>query len=383
MNVTTLPVGTTGQFLEGVAVSTGVRESVILTSPNDANGFAEIVSSQPISMYGLPVWIQGTPSVALAGAVPISGTASTQIVSSIPFYVAQSSAPWTMNGGMAVTNVPTVNVTNVPLVTVQGTSSVNVISSVAHAISGTVTTQVVSSIPFFVAQSSAPWTMNGAMAVTNSPNVNVTNVPAVNITSSIPFFVAQSSAPWNFNGAMAVTNSPNVNVTNVPAVNITSSIPFFVAQSSGPWNVQGTTTPNIVSSIPYWVAQSSAPWTFSEVATTAGGTNATTIALAASLNTTVVKASAGQVYGIFGSNIGSSNVFVRIYNISTAALTIASSAVPLLVFGMPISTSPLVLFDMAVAFNAGISLITQQQSYTASSSVPVTASTATITLLYK
>lgn len=199
MNVTTIPVGTTGQFLEGVAVSTGVRESVILTSPTDPNGFAEIVSTQPIGFYGLPVWLQGTPSVSVAALPAISGSVSSQIVSSIPFYVSQSSAPWTMNGGIAVTNTPTVNVTNVPLVTVQGTSSVNVISSAAHAISGTVSTQVVSSIPFFVAQSSAPWTMNGAMAVTNSPNVNVTNVPAVNITSSIPFFVAQSSGPWTMN----------------------------------------------------------------------------------------------------------------------------------------------------------------------------------------
>jgi hypothetical protein len=54
-----------------------------------------------------------------------------------------------------VLNTLTANVTNVPLVTVQGTSSVNVL---------------------------------------NAPTVNVTNVPAVNITSSIPFF--QSSAPF-------------------------------------------------------------------------------------------------------------------------------------------------------------------------------------------
>lgn len=93
MNVTTIPVGTTGQFLEGVAVSTGVRESVILTSPTDPNGFAEIVSTQPIGFYGLPVWLQGTPSVSVAALPAISGSVSSQIVSSIPFYVSQSSAP--------------------------------------------------------------------------------------------------------------------------------------------------------------------------------------------------------------------------------------------------------------------------------------------------
>lgn len=256
MNVTTIPVGTTGISLEGVAVSTGVRESVILTSPNDPFAFAEIVSSQPINFYGLPVWVQG--QTAPTGTTQVFGQTSTQIVSSIPFYVSQSSAPWTMNGAVAVTsnvtiqgtssvnvlntltanvtnvplvtvqgtssvnvlNAPTVNVTNVPLVTVQGTSSVNVISSVAHAISGTVSTQVVSSIPFFVAQSSAPWLMNGALSVTNSPNVNVTNVPSVNITSSIPFFVAQSSGPWTVNVSSIAGSSVSTVAAGVQGVGL-------------------------------------------------------------------------------------------------------------------------------------------------------------------
>lgn len=224
---TSAPIGSTGMSLEGVAVNTPAgnnlfRESVVIADPNQPDGYAQVVSTQPIQGYGLPVWILGSHSIS--GTTQVSGTVSTQIVSSIPFYVSQSSAPWTMNGAIAVTsnvtiqgtssvnvlNTLTANVTNVPLVTVQGTSSVNVISSVAHAISGTVSTQVVSSIPFFVAQSSAPWLMNGALAVTNSPNVNVTNVPAINITSSIPFFVAQSSAPWTVNIVSTITQTVNV-----------------------------------------------------------------------------------------------------------------------------------------------------------------------------
>jgi hypothetical protein len=87
------------------------------------------------------------------------------------------------------------NVTNVPLVTVQGTSSVNVL---------------------------------------NVPTVNVTNVPAVNITTSIPFFVAQSSGPWTI--SPTGTTMVNIVSTITQNTNITSSIPFFVAQSSlAPW----------------------------------------------------------------------------------------------------------------------------------------------------
>lgn len=370
MNVTTLPVGNTGQFLEGVAVSTGVRESVILTSPTDPNGFAEIVSSQPINFYGLPVWLQGSPNVnvtnnpavsvsamppvSVSGTSQVFGTVSTQIVSSIPLNIASS----------------------VPHAIV-GTSQ----------IFGTVSSQIISSIPFFVAQSSAPWLMNGALAVTNSPNVNVTNVPAVTITSSIPFFVAQSSSPWGVNGAISVTNAPNVNVTNVPAVNISSSIPFFVAQSSAPWSMNvstiGSVSTQVVSSIPFFVSQSSAPWSFVETVSTAGGMNATTISLQANLNTTVVKATPGQVYGILGVNFGSTNVFVRFLNASTAATAIASTGVALVNFGMQISTSPYNNYDAGIPFSAGIAIITQQQPYTASSSVAPTASTATITILFK
>lgn len=364
MNVTTIPVGSTGQVLEGVAVSTGVRESVILTSPSDADGFAEIVSSQPIQAYGLPVWLQGTPSVAIAGSVVVDPT-STQIVSSIPFYVSQSSAPWTMNGGVSVTNVPTVNVTNVPLVTVQGTSSVNVISSAPHAlvgtsqIFGTVSTQVVSSIPFFVSQSSGPWTISPTG--TTMVNIVSTVTQGANITSSIPFFVAQSSAPWTINGQVGVSSQPAV---------------------SSSWPLS-TTMSNVVSSIPFFVAQSSAPWVFVETVSTAGGLSATTIALAANLNTTVVKASAGQVYGMLGSNVGSSNVFVRFLNASTAATAIASTGVALLNVGIPISTSPYNNYDAGVPFSAGITILTQQQPYTASTSLAPTASTATITILFK
>ena len=250
ITVTSVPVGSTGLLLEGTQVGAAIRESVVLSDPETADGFAKVVSTQPTAEYGLPVWIQGTPSVG------ISGTASTQIVSSIPFYVAQSSAPWTVNGGMAVTNVPTVNVTNVPLVTVQGTSSVNVISSAPHAIVGTVSTQIISSIPFFVAQSSGPWDMRGGVSVTNSPNVNVTNVPAVNITSSVPFYVAQSSAPW-----------------------------FFV-----------------------------------ETVSTNAGVNSTSLVLIATLNTTVVKAGKANLYGYDVSNFASTSLFIKLANASSAVI---------------------------------------------------------------
>jgi hypothetical protein len=160
------------------------------------------------------------------------------------------------------------------------------------------------------------------------------------------------------------------------SVNVSSQV---VASS---WPLS-TTLVNVVSSIPFFVAQSSAPWIFSEVASTAGGLQTLVLALQANLNTTVVKASAGQIYGIHGTNIGSSNVFVRFYAASSAANVIASTAVPIKVFGIPASSAPAINNDMGIACSTGITILTQQQPFTASSSIAPTASTAVITILYK
>lgn len=111
--------------------------------------------------------------------------------------------------------------------------------------------------------------------------------------------------------------------------------------------------------------------------------SATTIALQGTLNTTVVKATPGQLYGILGANFGSTNIFVRVYNTSTAATTIASTGVPLVNWGMLISTSPYNNYDAGIPFSAGITIITQTLPYTASTSPNPAASTATITLLFK
>lgn len=207
MTTTTIPVGSTGQLLEGLLVNGAVRESVVLADPETADAFAKVVSSQPINFYGLPVWMQGTPSVSVAALPAITGTVS-----------------------------------------LQGTSSVNVVSSAPHAIVGTVSTQIISSIPFFVAQSSAPWTMNGALAVTNSPNVNVTNVPAVTITSSIPFFVAQSSAPWSVHTKQALQalapTSTNISTTSAQIAGSTAARKGMVITNMGSNNLSlafGTT----------------------------------------------------------------------------------------------------------------------------------------------
>ena len=61
MTVTSAPIGSTGQSLDGFGVNANVpdafRESVVLTDPTDPLAVVSIVSTQPISFYGVPVWL--------------------------------------------------------------------------------------------------------------------------------------------------------------------------------------------------------------------------------------------------------------------------------------------------------------------------------------
>lgn len=319
MTVTSAPIGSTAQSLDGFAVDAHVvaafRESVVLTGPDSSTEVVVPTSTQTSDAYGMPVWVQGTPNVSVA-AMPAAGPTSTHVISSIPFYVAQSSAPW-------------------------GTTS-----------------QIVSSLPLWVSQSSAPWEVRGGVAVTNTANVALVGTSQVfgtvssQIVSSIPFFVAQSSGPWDVRGGIAVTNAPNVNVTNVPAVNITTSIPFFVAQSS-------------------------APWLFVETISTNAGVTATSYVLLANLNTTVVRNTKTNLYHYTISNFASTALHVKLANASTAGP--ASTAPFLMRIAAAPSTTVHGALDVPATFSTGIVMYTTREAWNTGLTAPL-GSTAVVNL---
>lgn len=360
MSVTSAPIGSTAQSLDGFAVDAEVvsafRESVVITGPNVSTEIVVPTSTQPIDVYGLPVWMLGTPTVNVtstpqpAGTTQVFGqvssfaanvastfavnnpaTVSTQIVSSIPFFVAQSSAPWDVRGNVGVTSFPAV-------------ASTVVVSSVPHAlvgtsqVFGTVSTQVVSSLPIFVSQSSAPWTMQGAVNVSSQTAVSssfAVGTTMVNVIST----VAQA-----------------VNVT-VVANNITSSIPLIVAQSSGPWLIS-----------PY--------------ATTAGGGNMTTVVCGAGLNATVIKAGPGQIYSINVSYFGSSQAFVKLANNSTA-VSVSTAATKMLI-GLQSSTNIAHSFPVGSEYQTGITMYTIRTPFAAGSGTTgILASSMTVSICYE
>lgn len=166
----------------------------------------------------------------VAQAVNVSVVAN-QITSSIPFYVAQSSGPWSVQG---TTNV-------------QGTSSVNLL--------GTASTQIISSIPFYVAQSSAPWTVVATATVQGTSSVNVLNAPTVNVTN-VPLVTVQGTSSVNVLGNITIQGTSSVNVLGaVPGttqVNVVSSLPITIQGTSSVnvlGSIPGTTQVNVVSSL--------------------------------------------------------------------------------------------------------------------------------------
>jgi hypothetical protein len=202
---TSAPIGSTAQSLDGLNVSTAggpalFLEAVAIGDPTDGGALAPVSST-----VGLSVNVAST----VAQSVNVSVVAN-QITSSIPFYVAQSSGPWSVQG---TTNV-------------QGTSSVNLL--------GTASTQIISSIPFYVAQSSAPWTVTATATVQGTSSAQ--------IVSSIPFFVAQSSAPWTVTATATVQGTSSVNVLGNITIQGTSSANILGA-------IPGTTQVNVVSSL--------------------------------------------------------------------------------------------------------------------------------------
>src|SRR5215831_8949460 len=125
--VTTIPVGSTGELLEGLLIGNAIRESVVPADPSDPNGWAAITSTAPTAgtpLYGYNVWVQGgTLSTSANVSVTVNVTSTVGVItSSVPMWVSQSTTPWVVSSG------PTF---------LSGTSQVNIVSSVALNVNAT------------------------------------------------------------------------------------------------------------------------------------------------------------------------------------------------------------------------------------------------------
>lgn len=97
------------------------------------------------------------------------------------------------------------------------------------------------------------------------------------------------------------------------------------ASQSGTWTVQPGNTANTT------------PWLVQQNGVTAGGSTPYKLNSAASTNATSVKGSAGQVYMITASNVGSGVAFLKLYN-KASAPTVGTDT-PILVFLIPVAST--------------------------------------------
>lgn len=154
----------------------------------------------------------------------------------------------------------------------------------------------------------------------------------------------------NQGGAWTVTANQGGTWTVQPGNTANTTAWLVTAQQNGSWTVtanQGGT----------WTVQpgntaNTTPWLMQDVAGTSGGSTPFHALSAASTNTTSVKASAGQVYGVCLSNTTASEVYFKLFDKASAPV-IGTDAVKQTI-GVPANATVIRAFPKGLAFANGI-----------------------------
>lgn len=114
--------------------------------------------------------------------------------------------------------------------------------------------------------------------------------------------------------------------------------------------------------------------------TTAGGLSISRVISAATTNATSVKASAGQVYGWYISNVNAAARYVKLYD-KASAPTVGTDT-PVMTLMIPATGGTNVEFGNGIAFGTGIALAITT-AVTDADTAPVAANEIVVNLLYK
>jgi hypothetical protein len=113
------------------------------------------------------------------------------------------------------------------------------------------------------------------------------------------------------------------------------------ASQSGTWTMQPGNTANTTA------------WLVEQRTGTTNASTSTAINSAATTNATLLKSTAGMVYGIYSMNTSAATRYIRLYNLTTAP-TVGTS-VPVLVIAVPGGTSQPLPIPSGLRFTTGIS----------------------------
>ena len=318
-----------------------------------------------MSTVAQTVTVQGTSSVNVLGAIP--GTSAVYLVSTQPLTFtatvqgSSSVTPLTaLPGTSAVYLVSTQPLTLTA--TVQGTSSVNLLTGgvVTATVQGTSSVSLLSG-------GTVTATVQGTSSVSVLGGGTISTF--TNITSTLPHAVTQSSAPWTVNvssvGTLAGTTSVNLGQTTA-AYSIPVVLPAAAQAISGTVTVQGTSSVNVLGLIPGTTqvnVVSSAVHSVNllggatissyAIGATAGGVSlGRRLCISTGVNTSIVKSSAGQVFGWWAGNTSAAVSYLKLANASSAVQI--SSAAILLTIPIPTNNQAYGYFDQGIPFSTGI-----------------------------
>lgn len=159
----------------------------------------------------------------------------------------------------------------------------------------------------------------------------------------------QGGAPWSENvtqfGGSAVVTGTGAGGSGIPRVTVSNDSNVLASQS-GAWTVQPGNT------------QNTTPWLVSDQAAAAGGTSVSSFLSTAAVQSTAVKASAGQVYALHFFNLNAAAVYVRLYNQTTAPASTdtANIVYRALIPGNTAGAGFVVPIPPGVVFSTGIGL---------------------------
>ncbi len=290
---TTLNSGTGGDVIATDDIG-GVkypRSKIVIGADGTNDGDVSATNPMPIRGTGLAgtansgvITVQGIASMTPVQIADNGGSVTVDAAVGAPVFVRLS------DGASAITALPVTD--NGGSLTVDGTVAVSGTVTIAGAVTnaGTFAVQVSAALP-------AGTNAIGKLAANSGVVIGAVEIAAAQTLATVTNLSQL--------GGVAIAMGTGVRSAGTQRVTIATDDVVPVSQS-GTWTVQPGNTANTTA------------WLVSDRPATAGGLSMSSFLSTAAVQSTAIKASAGQVYSMEFFNIGSTPMYVRLYNQTTA-----------------------------------------------------------------
>ena len=369
---TTLDPGTGGDTIRDKDRA-GVKTPIVALDLNPAGAETLMSGAMPVTDNSGSLTVDdGGGSLTVDGTVGVSGTvtvdselttadldtgAGTDTRAVVGLVIAKS------GGAANISNTDPLPVSDAGgSITVDGTVTANAGSGPFPVSdnSGSLTVDAPVATPVFVRLSDGAAAISALPVTDNAGSLTVDGTVSITANSSVNVAQVAGTTTDTNSGVKSAGTQRVVLATDQPQ--LTNALKVDGSAVTQP--VSGTVTANL------------AP-------TTSGGLSTSVTISAASTNATSVKASAGQLYGIYCTNVNAAIRYLKIYN-KASAPTVGTDT-PVLVFGIPGNTAGAgfaIEFSNGLAFGTGIAFALTT-GVANSDTGAVAANEQVVNLLYK